>query len=343
MSENSNIVLIQNALGHFDKVAAGLSALRHEYGGVVYEVATTEGMDAAKRARLAIRTPRYEIERVRKEAKAPLLALGKQLDAEASRITAELESLENPIDQQIKAEEARKEAERVARVNAELARVAAIHERIAQIRATVVAATGGPSDVVQSYLDHVVQIQVTEDLFEELTQQAVDARGATIAQLQSLHAAALEREAEAERQKAERAELAKLRAEQAAREAADRAAREEQERVDAERRAAEDAQRRAEQEAKDAELRARQAALDAQEAAQREEARKQAEALAARQKELADQEAAFHARIAAPPAPPAKKRSKRPTDTEIVGVVAQHYGVSAETARTWLAELRLAA
>lgn len=341
MSDNSNIVLIQNALGHFDKVAAGISALRHEYGGVVYEVVTTEGLEAAKRARLAIRTPRYEIERVRKEAKAPILALGKQLDAEASRITAELETIENPIDQQIKTEEARKEAERVAKVNFELARMASIHEKIAAIRSYVTAAAGAPSDVVQSYLAHVESLTITEEVFQEFALQAIDARLAVKQQLTELLAAAAAAEAEKARLAAERAELAKLRAEQVLREAEERKAREERERAEAEQRAAENALRLAEQEAKFEELRQRKAALDAEAAAQREAARAEDDRLAKQREELARREAEFHARTA--PVSPPKTRRKRPSDEEIVGVVAQHYGVSAEVARMWLSELRIAA
>lgn len=62
----------------------------------------------------AAREPRYEVERIRKAAKAPILAIGKRLDADAARITAELEKIEAPIDAQIKAEEREAKARRDA-------------------------------------------------------------------------------------------------------------------------------------------------------------------------------------------------------------------------------------
>ena len=80
------VVEVQNAVAEFDKVAAGLAELKGKYAGVVFDVTTTKGMDEAKAARAAIREPRYEIERVRKAAKAPILKLGKELDDRAKAI-----------------------------------------------------------------------------------------------------------------------------------------------------------------------------------------------------------------------------------------------------------------
>ncbi len=108
---NTDLQIIERALVEFSAVEAGLAVLRNDYANVVYDVATTAGMNDAKAARVALREPRYEIERIRKSAKAPLLALGKKLDSDAARITAEIEKLEGPIDAQIKAEEGRKEAD----------------------------------------------------------------------------------------------------------------------------------------------------------------------------------------------------------------------------------------
>ena len=111
---STELTEVTKAVAEFDRVGAGLAELRKQYGNVVYDVTTTAGMNDAKVARAAIREPRYEIERIRKAAKAPILALGKKLDTEAARITSELEKLERPIDGAIKAEEDRKEAEKQA-------------------------------------------------------------------------------------------------------------------------------------------------------------------------------------------------------------------------------------
>jgi cation transport ATPase len=80
-------------------------------------------MEAAKAARAEIREPRFAVEKVRKAAKAPLLAIGRRIDAEAVRITEAILAIEEPIDGQIKAEEARKVAEREAKRAAEVERL----------------------------------------------------------------------------------------------------------------------------------------------------------------------------------------------------------------------------
>lgn len=126
---STELTEVTKAVAEFDRVALGLASLREKYGSVVYDVATTAGMTDAKAARLAIREPRYEIERIRKAAKAPILALGKKLDSEAAQITGELEKLEAPIDGAIKAEEERKEREKNAAEQQRLAEERAEFER----------------------------------------------------------------------------------------------------------------------------------------------------------------------------------------------------------------------
>ena len=132
----SSIDEVSTAVVQFDKVQAGLSDLSSKYNGVLYPVTTAEGMQDAKAARLAVREPRYEVERIRKAAKAPVLALGRQLDAKAKEITDALLAIETPIDNLIKLEEGRKERERQEKIDAELAvQRKAEEERLAAERA----------------------------------------------------------------------------------------------------------------------------------------------------------------------------------------------------------------
>jgi hypothetical protein len=119
----TDIEQVQGVLTEFSRVEAGLAALRAKHGNTVYEVTTTAGMDAAKAARAEIREPRFAVEKVRKAAKAPLLAIGRRIDAEAARITDAILAIETPIDDQIKVEEARKVAEREAKRAAEVERL----------------------------------------------------------------------------------------------------------------------------------------------------------------------------------------------------------------------------
>src|SRR5687767_14031395 len=134
MSTNTELAVVETAIANMDKVSVGIAELAKRFKGVVYDVTTQKGMTDAKAARAEIREPRYMVETIRKEAKAPILALGKKLDSEAARITAELLKLEEPIDAQVKAEETRKEREREAAIRAEQERMAKLNERIAELR-----------------------------------------------------------------------------------------------------------------------------------------------------------------------------------------------------------------
>jgi hypothetical protein len=261
--QNTELTAVSNAVAEFDRVAAGLADLKQRFHGVIYDVATTKGMTEAKEARAAIRAPRFEVERIRKEAKAPILALGKKLDSEAARITKELLTLEEPVDEVIKAEEARKETERQAKIAAEIKRVADLQERVAELRGNQFLIPANGSALIAEHIADLEAAQVDET-FQEFRQQAEDAKAAGLARLRELHAAAVAHEAEAERIRQEREELARLRAEQARRDAeaaeqraeAERQARIERERLEAEarvRREAEEAELRRQREEEAAE------------------------------------------------------------------------------------------
>lgn len=344
---STDIEQVNQALVQFSAVEAGLQALRTQYEGVVYDVTSADGMAQAKAARVAIREPRYEVERVRKAAKAPLLAIGKKLDADAARITAALEELEAPIDQQIKAEEARKEAERQAKISAEAARVSAIQERMAELRGNPMLTPASGSALIADHIADLDRIAV-DDSFAEFREQAADAKAAGLARLRALHDSAVAHEAEQARIEAERAELARLRAEQEARDKVER------ERIAAEERAARAAREQADREAAE-KLRQEREALAAQRREQEAAAAAEAKRLADERAEIERQRAALavpnsssqrgvegvpgEAATAAPPG----NAVRRPSDEEIITVVAEHFGVSPAVAAGWLSTIREAA
>jgi colicin import membrane protein len=279
---------ITTAVSEFDRVAAGLAALEAAYPkDVIYEVTTTKGMKAAIEHRAAWRDPRITVEKVRKMAKAPLIALGKNIDARAAWLTEQLLEGEQPIDQQIKAEEARREAEREAKAAAEFGRVLAIQEALAEIAADVAAACGKRSDDISALLERMRTTEPDAEVFQEMLEQARAAWSAGITKLETAHKAKLWEEAEQRRIAAEQE------AERIARQKAD----EERARVAAEQKAEAErlATERAELDRQRAEL---QAQLDAAAKAQREEAERQARELAvaqARANEAAEREASRQA------------------------------------------------
>lgn len=256
------------AISEYSPTAAKLSELRSRLANVAYDVSTTKGMDIAKKDRAEVRDLRVALEKKRVELKAPALERCRLIDSEAKRITADLLELENPIDEQIKVEERRKEEEKQAKINAEFGRVQAIHEAIAEIGMDAVIASGKPSTHIRSALFNIREQVLDPAIFQEMMPQAIAARDAAVAKLELALAAALHKEAEAEKMAAERAELEQLRAAAAEQKRKDEAAA-------AEARKAEDARLAAERKAQEAELaaqRAEQKRLDAEAAAARAEA-----------------------------------------------------------------------
>lgn len=249
----------------YSKTEAALAELNARYAGVVFDP-TPAGLKAAKEARATIRGYRTGIESTRKQIKAPVLEQCRLIDAEAERITAELEKLEKPIDEQIKAEEARKEAEREAAAEAERVRVSLIRDKIAGITGWPSVIVSQPSESIASAIAEMTAITITLEEYAEFSGEALAARAAALRSMNELHAAAVAREAEAARIQQEREELERLRDEAAERERQqeeERKAAEEKTKAD---KAAADAALQAERDAMQAQLQAEREAIALQQA-----------------------------------------------------------------------------
>lgn len=274
-------------VAEYRPVEAGLEALRMKYSDLAFDVRSTKGNAEARAARRELVSLRTGLEAKRKELKAPLLAQAALVDSEAKRITAEVLALEKPIDDQIKADEVRREAERVARERAEQERVARIQASIRAIAETALRAVGKPSGAIESEIDALEAFEVDAS-YDEFQPGAQAAKDAALAQLRTLHGAALANEQEAARLQAERIELARQQAE-SIRIARENAAVEQanRDRIEAERQA----QERVERERRELQERVdRQAAADREAAAAREQAERE---------EHARQQAAIEAKNAA--------------------------------------------
>ena len=271
----------QFKITEYNETAAAIAVLREKYG-TVFDVTTAKGMIAAREARADVRGYRTSLEKVRKELKAPALERSRLIDEEAKRITAELLAIEEPIDQQIKAEEQRKEEEKAAKAKAEATRLAGIAAQISAIRLLVIMVAHQPATVIKAELEKAQALELSEAEFQEFLPDAQEVLEETRKDLQAALNARLlyeteqarikaEQEAEAARIQAEREELAKLREAEAARQA-------EQARIETEARKAEQARLQAEREAQEAELKAQREAMEAELKAQREEQARQEQA-----------------------------------------------------------------
>lgn len=293
-----------NAVAEYRPIEAGLADLRSRYAGVAWDLKSVAGNDAARKARREIVTVRTTLEECRKVIKAPLLARAKLIDDEAKRITGELLAIERPIDEQIKADEARREAERQAKAEAERRRVAAIR---AQIDGIAAKATGAlrlrKSGAAAGVLAELLAVEVDEVALAEYADEARKVLADAIEAVRAHVAGLKEQEAEAARIAAERAELERQKAEAAERERAERerlaAERAEQDRIARETRAAEEARLRAIREQQEAEARAERERLEAAQAEVERQRQEQERAAREQQERLKAEARAERERIEA--------------------------------------------
>lgn len=308
---HASIDQVQGQLVEFDKIAAGLAAIEKAHPkDVACNVATAAGMKQAIAGRAAWREPRIALEKARKAAKAPVLALGRDIDAFAKSLEIKLLEGETHYDDQIKAEEARREAERQEKARKEAERVAGIRDRIHETFVSAPSMMDGSSS--QELVDEIKRMVAVEidSGYQELAGEAALAKDAALATLRRMQEKAAAREEEAARLAAERTELERQRAEQARIDAEAKRAREEEAarlRKEREELAAQQAAARAEQKRLDDEARARrqreeEAARAAREEADRqdrarrdEEDRRAREARAAEDKRIAAERAALEA------------------------------------------------
>ena len=106
----------------YKEATAQLVAFEKQYNSILPDCTTPKGMQAAKDCRKEIRDARSNLEDLRKETKAPVLAKGTQIDTEAKAIKERLDVLFTKFDSHIKEIEnakeiaAKKELDDVARM-----------------------------------------------------------------------------------------------------------------------------------------------------------------------------------------------------------------------------------
>lgn len=331
----------------FDQVEAGLTELAAKYQGVVYEVQTAEGLAAAKAARLAIREVRFRVQNKAAAMKDPLNRFKKMIDTQAERIKAAVEKIEDPIHQQIKAEEDRQEAERERKRQEKLRRANEVNAKLRAISESVDAVVAAGPDEIAATRAEIAALSITPEGYDDQAGAAVVAQQDALRRLDALHAAAVQRAEHDKAIAAERAELARLREEQAARERAEAEQRERERAERAERERAEREEReRAERERLEKQRAEIQRLLDE---AKREKAEADAELAKARAEYEQFRAAKTPAPVTKPepvtaPAPQAETTiagwvvapPPRPTDLQLIGAVAHAFGVSGQVALDWL-------
>jgi hypothetical protein len=194
----NSLTTVQNAVAGFSKISAGIAALKAEHPlDVVADASTKEGMATLTAGYKAWRAPRLELERKRKEAKAPVTSLGRNIDAFAGQIEKELREGEDHYNQQIeayKAEQARLAAEAKKKDDERKEK----HQKaIAVIRSYTAMATGLPSVRIAAGIAKLEAMRFGAE-WEEFASAAVIAQTETLEGLRTMLAQTKQAEADAE-------------------------------------------------------------------------------------------------------------------------------------------------
>lgn len=195
----------------YNPIKLALAELRKRHEGVVYDLTKPDQETAARKARRELVSMRTRLEETRQAEKKFFLEAGRQVDAQAKAITAEIAALEDPLDRDIRALEAKREEEKVARARAEKARTDAHEARIRDIRAILDRCRGLSSAEIAERVTALTAWRA--DGFEEYQLQAEQATAETLAALRKLHDDTVAREQEAAREAERRAELERREAE----------------------------------------------------------------------------------------------------------------------------------
>jgi hypothetical protein len=322
----------------------------------IIEIKNADGRTQCHSAYMTLKNRRTAIRGVGKEARDDATKFSKAVIAEEDRLVAIIEPEEIRLRCLRDKWDADREAERVAKEQAEANRIAAIRDRINDLRTTPVDLMNSAPDRLENAIADIEEFVVTAEVFEEFADAARAAQVEVVAKLKEMHAAAVQKVEHEAQLAREREELVRLRAEQEERERQAAAARAEEERRAREIREQEEADRREAQRRADEAMRAEREAHEAKMAAERAEiARQQAEIAAERSRQEEEAEAKRQAEEAAARAEADRIRAEQeakvaeenrrrryefllggPAPSEMIGVIAKHYGVDDVTALNWL-------
>lgn len=276
MTEKKTELIETLAPVKFDLTKAGLSKLKKRCA-LFTTVPESPADYKALTVQLAeVRTTRTSIEARRKELKAPLLDYGRQVDGLANGLKAALLDLEAPLIELKKKADEIKAAEKKAKAEAEMKRIADLNAKLAEIRAVGNEFYDQMDDVLNA-IEGVEALVIDAENYQEFIQMAEVTRQEVLAKLRG-KAAQIEDailkeqerlQAEAEAEEARKEEEARLEAQRLEQEAQQEKLREQQAKLDAQ-----------------------QAELDEKQRIQEEQERKEQEAKEAAEREKREKEAA---------------------------------------------------
>lgn len=270
MSEQTAVTPVERA-----KVALGVAEYEKRFIELarksvdIVSITNADGYAQCHAARMVLKRERVDVEKLAKNASEDAFRFYKATIAEGKRLIEIIEPEEKRLEAIQNAWDDAIEAERQAKIQAEIKRTTAIALAIDNIRSLAISAVNKPTEEIYFVFLGLSDDPISADSYQEFQSEAQRVKKETLSSLEEIHFNKCLQEIEQDRIKAERAELERLRAEQKAREAEEQKKRAaENARIDAERKA-EEAKRKAERDAEEARIaairKAEQAERDAEE------------------------------------------------------------------------------
>lgn len=173
-------------IAQFKEAEKDLTDLADRYRNVVYDVTTPKGMKDAIAARADLRdNGRLMVTRAEKRIKADVNELKTVMSDEVERLVAIVKPVEEEVDKQIKAEEARKAAEKAERDRIEAERVGKHQANIDKLNSYVARAEGQPVEAIEKAITSLEALVIGPE-WEEFATAAEAARTATVASLRKM-------------------------------------------------------------------------------------------------------------------------------------------------------------
>jgi len=268
-----------DAVVRYDVTDAAIAQMESIYMSLsITDLEDKEQFNSVHSARMVVKNHRVEVEKKRKELKASALEYGRKVDAEAKRITAKLEPIENHLtteEKKVTDEQERRKREEAEKEERRVKEILALVETIKQYPGTITLST--VSGMISEMIGVIEEMPIVPEIYQEFIEIATATKADSIKRMQTALSVRLKFEEEEAARKAEADRLEKIRKEQEA-EAA---------RLAEEKRKIEEAQ----------EVERKRIAAEQKAEADRlaEERRKMEEAQAAEKKKIADERAAFEA------------------------------------------------
>ena len=202
------------ALVKFDFDVAVITALDTWYA----EIQTAEGtknLALVMKGLSEYREIRTAIDDQHKKLKKDILEAGRGLDGDKNRLKALIQPGESRLRDLKNTEDDRKDAIREEKATKERERIAVIQDKINTIR-TLEVVYGKTASEIQDRLTLTTGIEISEDIYQEFMDQAIECRKAVVATLDASLSERLQFEKEEVERKAEAERLEIIRGEQAA-------------------------------------------------------------------------------------------------------------------------------